>query len=372
MIRVLHIIDKLSVDGSNIHGPARQLSYRIPCYDPQRLEARICNLRGDDAAANLLRGKGIEVTSLGRSKFDPRTIFDLRGLVRNWKPDLLHVHGYASWNFGRIASRFCHIPIVCQEHFVDEKVPWYQQIADRILRGSREYGLAVSESVRQFMVEQRFYSSAVEIIWNGVPQSGVTGQLDKKEEELRAELGFGPDAVIVGIVGRLAEMKGHCYFLEGAALASKGRDDLRFLIVGEGPLRGDLESLAESLGIREKVVFAGYRPDAVHCLRTCEVAVVSSIFGEGFCIVGVEAHLAHTPLVITDLPAFEGLYVDGVNARVVPLRSGEAISAAIIELLDSKELSQSLIDGGLRRLEECRVERIAEKYLDCYRRILAG
>jgi glycosyltransferase involved in cell wall biosynthesis len=342
MIKVLHVIDKLSVDGSNIHGPARQLSYRIPHYDPSRLQARVCNLRHEDRAAALLRDCGVPVTSLGRGKFDPRTLLDLRNMVREWRPTILHAHGYASWDFARLVSRWTGVPLVVQEHFVDEKVPLYQRLADRTLHGCDERGLAVSEAVRRFMIEQRYTTMPIEVIWNGVPDRLEYHRDDTDLASLRRELGIPQDAKVVGLVGRLADMKGHRYFLEGAAAVAAQGSGVRFLIVGEGPLRHSLEEQARRLELDKHVIFAGYRTDAVRCLAMCDVAVVASIYGEGFCSVGLEAHAAQTPLITTDLPAFDGLYVDGENARVVRAANAAAIGRAVIEILDDPRLGRQM------------------------------
>ena len=86
--RVLHVLDKFSVDGSKIHGPARQVSYRVPCYDPHRYEVLVCNMRNEDLASAELRMRGLTVVSLGRSKFDPRALTDLCRLIRQWKPSV--------------------------------------------------------------------------------------------------------------------------------------------------------------------------------------------------------------------------------------------------------------------------------------------
>jgi glycosyltransferase involved in cell wall biosynthesis len=258
------------------------------------------------------------------------------------------------------------VPIVVQEHFTEDQVPLYQRIADRMLRGRDAYGLAVSEEVKRFMIHQRFTTAPIEIIWNGVPDDLHHERNDADADILRTELNIPRGAKVIGIVGRLAEMKGHRYFLDAGVTVIAKHSNVRFLILGEGPLRQSLEDQADRLGISGHVIFTGYRTDAVRCFALCDIAVVASIFGEGFCTVGIEAHAANTPLITTDLPAFAGLYIDGDNARVVSARDGAAMADAMIELLENPGLCRQLVEGGARRLAQCRMSRIVQQYTEFY------
>ena len=155
-IRVLHIMDKVSVDGSNIQGPARQLAYRAPFYKDHNVETLLCNLRTEASACDILRRNSVEVVSLGRGKFDVRVLGDLQKLVNTWEPDIIHLSGYAAWTFGRmLKKKNKDADLVLQEHFVDLKMPFYQKILDRILKGKPSQGLAVSNSVKEFMSGER-------------------------------------------------------------------------------------------------------------------------------------------------------------------------------------------------------------------------
>lgn len=370
MIRILHVMDKLSVDGSSIHGPARQLSYRLPFYDPERFGVLLCNLRSEDDATRLLREVGIEVVCLDKGKLDPRTLVALHRLIKQWRPDVLHLHGYGSWNFGRIAGRMAGLPVVVQEHFIGDTVPWYQRLADRALRGWDTRRLAVAEAVKRFMIEKRSVREPIEVLWNGVPFEGDHAPDPADAAAVREELSVPADAPLIGIVGRLAEMKGHRYFLDAAARIAESRLEARFLILGEGPLREALQQQARDLGLADRVVFTGYRTDAVRCLAACDVGVVASIFGEGFCTVAIETFLAETPLVITDLPCFEGLYIDDENVRMVPTRDAPAIARAVQEIMDDPDLARRLTEGGRRRLRDCRMQKIAGQYMDLYESVV--
>lgn len=366
-MKVLHVLDKFSVDGSQIHGPARQLSYRVPCYDPARYEVQVVSLRGEEPAAELLRKNGITVRCLGRGKFDPRTLTDLYGLIRNWQPDVVHLSGYAAWNFGRPAAALAHRPVVVQEHFVDPRMPWYQRLADWLLRGWQRQAIAVSPSVRAFMIAERYIApEQIRIIGNGVPSDRAARRSAEERTALRRRLQIPDGAKVVGIVGRLAQMKGHTYFLQAARRIADHAGQAVFVIVGEGPLRQALEREAQQLGLSAQVRFTGYQEDAAAHLSIFDVSVISSIYGEGFCSVGIESLAAGAAVVMTDIACVESCYEHERNILRVPVRDATAIAQAVTRLLADPGLAQRLVRNGQELVQACRIDAVAGQYLACY------
>ena len=115
----------------------------------------------------------------------------------------------------------------------------------------------------------------------------------------RAELGVPADALVLGHVGRFDPQKNHALLLRIAA-AVRERDPRAWLVLaGDGPLRAAAEADAARLGLRERAVFAGVRPDVPRLLRSFDVFVFPSLY-EGLPIVGLEAQAAGLPIVISD------------------------------------------------------------------------
>ena len=317
-IRILHIMDKVSAGRSKMHGPARQIAYRVPHY-PSHFKVMLLNLREEDVACDVLREKGLEVVSLNKSKFNPLALLDVLRVIRQWKPSVLHLHGYASFNFGRVAGRLMKVPVVVQEHFVDERLPKYQQAIDYVLRNWQAKGLAVSEAVKRFMVDDRFMPGAqVEVLFNGIPLDKVARAAPEQIRALRQSLGIPEGARVIGTAGRMAEMKGHHYFLRAASLLAQKDETLRFVLVGEGPWAENLRQLAVELGLGGKAIFTGYQENVVPYLSLFDVAVVASIFNEGFNTAGVEMLAVGAPLVITDMPCFHDIYFHEKNVLMAP------------------------------------------------------
>jgi len=372
-VRVLHIMDKVSVDGSNIQGPARQLAYRAPFYKNHHVETMLCNLRAEASACDILRRNNVEVVSLGRGKFDVFVLRDLQKLVDSWDPDIIHLSGYAAWTFGRMLKRKKNqVDIVLQEHFVDLKMPYYQRILDWVLKGRSSKGLAVSNSVKEFMSRERYISPEnIRVIGNGIPTTQMTAPSDEEVEELRVRYNIKPGSTIIGNLARLATMKGQRHFIESAAEILKSRNNACFIIVGEGPLETDLKQLASELGVLDNIIFAGYQENVYPFLKLFDVTVIASIYGEGFCSVGIESFGVKTPLVITEHALVEDVYKDRDNCLVVPTGNANAIARAVLEILDNG-ISNKLIQGGLRMIQECDSEIVASNYCNFYKELLDG
>ena len=215
-----------------------------------------------DAGVVHMRERGIDVVVLERSKFDPRTIFDLVRLCREEKVDILHLHGYGAANFGRIAARIAGVKTVVHEHVVDPYMPGYQVIVDKLQSFMNDKGIAVGEDVLDFMVDKRGVKRDImEVVHNGAPMSDFRRAEKHLADEVRAEFDIPLDAPVVGSVSRLDEQKGITYLLDAAEEVLNERPDARFLIVGDGPMAADLKEQSVRQGTADAVIFAGYRSD---------------------------------------------------------------------------------------------------------------
>lgn len=360
-------MDKVSVDRSKIHGPARQIAYRVPYYPPERYSVMLCNLRQEDAACEVLRASNVDVVSLNRGKFDPRALFDILKLAKRWKPTLIHMHGYGSHNFGRLAGKILGIPTLIQEHFVDERLPGYQQVIDFFLRKFPKKALAVSEAVKKHMVRDRYIPEhTIEVLGNGVPSEKTHRTETGDIAALRQELGIPEHAPVIGIVGRLAKMKGHTYLLDAVKVVTKDYSDLHVLIVGDGPEHAGLVQQSETAGLADRIHFTGYQENIIPYLSVMDVSVVASIYNEGFNTVGVESFGVGTPLVITNLNCFHDLYFHDQNCLMVPPRDVSAMATAIRTILSDATLRNQLVAGGQKTLEQYRMENISNRYMKIY------
>lgn len=341
-VSVLHVCDKFGVAGSSIHGVSRLFSWWFPRYDAARFQVSLCGLKRPEPASELLGQQGIPVHHLGRSRFDPRILSDLVTLARQREAKILHVHGYAAADFGRLAARRVGAALVLHEHFADPKMPAYQGWADRLLAPLTDRAIAVSGSTRDFLIRERHVpAKKVHLIWNGAPLEEFAPVAPEKAQALRAQLGIPPDALVVGTVGRLNEQKGHRYLVQAAAQVLARLPSARFLVVGDGDLLGELRQLAAALGIADRVVFAGHRADVPAVLGALDVFCISSVY-EGTPLALFEAMAARKAIVSTAVDGCREVLEDRGSGLLVSPRDPAALAQALIEVLSRADLRESL------------------------------
>jgi glycosyltransferase involved in cell wall biosynthesis len=186
---------------------------------------------------------------------------------------------------------------------------------------------------------------------------------------LKNTLGIPENALVIGSVGRLADQKGYCYLLEAATILVKQLPEARFLIVGDGNLHIELVQQTQKLGIAQQVIFTGARNDVDQLLQCMDVFVSSSLW-EGLPTVIMEAMASQLPIVATDIPGTRELVQQQVNGILVPPANPEPLAQAILEVLNSPQLSQRLVQGGLAILPDFSIERVAKEYEELYVRLV--
>jgi glycosyltransferase involved in cell wall biosynthesis len=374
-IGVLHVCDKFGVAGSSIHGVSRLFSWWLPRFDTSRFEVSLVGLKAEEPASRLLEEQGIPVAHLGRGRFDPRTLSDLVGLVRARQTRVLHVHGYASADFGRLAARATGAALVLHEHFADPRMPAYQGLADRLLAGLTDRAIAVSGSTRDFLARERHVPpELIRVIWNGAPLAEFAPVSPDQAARTRAALGLPSEALVIGTIGRLNEQKGHRYLIEAAPAVFARHAQARLLIVGDGDLSLPLRRQAEALGIGDRVLFAGHRSDVRELLGAIDVVCLPSLY-EGTPLALFEAMAAARPIVASAVDGCAEILADRVTGLLVPPRDPRALGEALLRLLDAPALRAQLgaaarlasrdydIDQTVRRIEALYEEVLAERKL---------
>jgi glycosyltransferase involved in cell wall biosynthesis len=344
-VPVLHVCDKFGVAGSSIHGVSRLFSWWFPRYDA-RFAPSLVGLKHPEPATQWLAEQGIPVHHLRRGRFDPRILGDLVRVGRERGARILHVHGYAAADFGRLAARRLGAALVLHEHFADPRMPANQGWADRALAPLTDRAIAVSASTRDFLVRERHVPAGrVRLIWNGAPLDEFAPVAPEVAREARRSLGIAEDAQVVGTIGRLSEQKGHRYLLEAAPALLAARPRAHVLIVGDGDRMAPLRAQAEALGIAGRVTFAGHRTDVRALLGALDVFCISSTY-EGTPLALFEAMAAGRAIVSTAVDGCREVLEDGVTGLLVPPRDPPALAAALGRVLDDEGLRRSLAESA--------------------------
>jgi glycosyltransferase involved in cell wall biosynthesis len=348
-LNILQICDHLGWEGSRMHGVKRLFAWMIPRFDASRFNVSLVSLRKRDLSEETLDSLGIDITYLHKSKFDPATLPALLKVIDRKQIDILHMHGYGATTFGRLAAGLRHIPTIVHEHANLTDTPWFQKLADRALAPLTDVGIAVSSSTAGFLIRARKVpAERVRVVYLGVPLEEFSRTRTTDEWlSARAELGLAPGEFAVGTVTRLHDSKGNSYLVDAARLVLNDKPNVRFYVVGEGPLRESLEAQAGSLGLGDRFVFHGFARDVARVVSAFDLSVFPSLW-EGTPLTVFEALAMGKPIVATDADGLLDVLTHDRDARIVPRRDPAALAREIIWMMDHP--------GDRRRLgDEARV-----------------
>lgn len=335
-LNILHVCDHLGWEGSRMHGVKRLFSWMIPRFDPARFNVALVSLRKKDLSEETLESFGVDISYLHKSKFDPATLTALLKIIDRKSIDILHLHGYGATTFGRAAAAMRRLPTVLHEHANLTGTPWFQGVADRVLEPFTDIAIAVSKSTADFVINARHIPARkVKVVYLGAPYDEFSRDRSRGEiDAARQALGIRPGDFAIGTVTRLHDSKGNQYLVDAARLVLDLRPDARFFVVGEGPLRPDLEAQAARLGLGDRFVFAGFAKDVAATLSAFDLSVFPSLW-EGTPLTAFEALAAGKPIVATDADGLLDILRHGYDARIVPRRNARALADEMLALMDA-------------------------------------
>jgi len=198
------------------------------------------------------------------------------------------------------------------------------------------------------MIEMEALSAdRISVIRNGVDTTIFKPQDGRGK---RLELGLADDEFVVGAVGRLAPVKGVEYLLRGAAIAVERGTPVTLLLVGDGPLRTDLEALSSTLGIRDRVRFMGMRRDLVELYAAMDAFALPSL-QEGSPNALMEAMACAKPVMASPVGGVPEIVEPEVSGVLVATGEPEAWGAELVRFATDSELRARLAAGARKRIE---------------------
>lgn len=348
-LNIVHICDHLGWEGSRMHGVKRLFAWMLPRFDRERFRVSLVSLRRRDLADDTLEQLGIDVTYLGRHKFDPLTYPALLRTLRRKHADLLHMHGYGATTFGRLCAWRMGVPAILHEHANHTDTPWFQKVADRLLAPHTDLAIAVSESTAEFTIRARLMpADRTKVVYLGSPLDEF-GRPRSRDEvtAARTSLGIDEATIAVGTITRLMPSKGNEYLVDAVPAILARHPAVRVFIVGEGELQPALEARARALDLGDRLVFVGFRRDVAAVLSALDIVVFPSLW-EGTPLTAFEALAAGKPIVATDADGLLDILTDRRDALVVPRRDAAALAAGVVELIDHPDLAATLAEGAAR------------------------
>ncbi|MCM8779669.1 MAG: glycosyltransferase family 4 protein, partial [Candidatus Omnitrophica bacterium] len=170
-----------------------------------------------------------------------------------------------------------------------------------------------------------------------------------KDEKIKEELGINNGELIIGTISCFKPQKAVGDFIRTAALLARSTTAIRFVIVGDGMLRPEIEKLIKKLELKDKVILAGWRGDIERILSALDIFVLTSLW-EGLPVSVLEAIASGCPVVATDTGGIREVIKEGETGYLAPVRDIQKIAAKSLCLLKNKDLSKDISNAAKEHL----------------------
>jgi glycosyltransferase involved in cell wall biosynthesis len=379
-VRVIHFIDSGGIYGAesvilNLSREMKEGSEFHPvvgcivqgCEDPNDLFTRA-------------EQEGIEAVKIRlNNKIFPLDLFRLATKFRLLKIDLIHSHGYKPSVAGFIAGKLAGIPVMatCHLWFSEGKVPLrYRFMTFLEQRLYRYFPLiaCVSPHIKDILLKSGIHLDKIHIIRNGIDM--IKYNIQKKEDKPSDPLGMLADIhenakeTVVVNVGRLCEQKAQMQLIQAAKILKGEGRRVKFLIVGEGPLRKSLEELILSLQLKKEVQLLGFRNDVADILRGSDIFALPSL-DEGFPIALLEAMAAGVPAIATPVGMTRHLFEHMRDIYFIKPGDPESVAMGIRVLSENQDLREKIANAAKDIVSRCCSSRMMrQEYEVVYRKVL--
>tara|TARA_R110000851_G_scaffold86648_5_gene188589 strand:- start:61410 stop:62594 length:1185 start_codon:yes stop_codon:yes gene_type:complete len=349
---VAHIIYALGTGG--LENGLINIINRTP---PDRYRHVIICLTNADDFANRITLPGVQVIQLHKPAGQNfRVFWDLWKTLRILRPDIVHTRNLASLEMQLVTLLMPGIKRVHGEHGrdihdLDGTNKKYNLLRKAMQPFVHRY-IAVSRDLLQWLKHTlAIPEKKLRQIYNGVDAGKFSPRQDDAQLGDLAPPGLLPEnAVVVGTVGRLAEVKNQQLLIEAVGyLYTKRpilRGTLRLVLVGDGPLKPQLVERVKQLGLSDVVWFSGDRSDVPALMQLMDIFILPSL-AEGISNTLLEAMASGLPVIATSVGGNVELVEEGVNGRLVPVNNVVAMADALAELVDDPTLRQSMGEKGL-------------------------
>lgn len=303
-----------------------------------------------------------------RNELDLFSVFRLALAMRRRNCRLAHFHDAHSVSVGSAAASLAKVPLRIISRRVD--FPLKKNVLSR-----RKYTknidavVAISEGVKEVLEEGGLSPGRIEVIPSGIDFSPF--EKPSSSRDLRQEFSFGPEDYLVGMVAHLADHKGHKYLIRASKILKEQAPKIKIIIVGEGPLRMELDKEARDSKVEDIIFFLGFREDIPRILYSLDLFVLSSYL-EGLGSSILDAMACGLPVVATRTGGIPEVVVHRKTGLLVSPRNPQALAKAILKLYNDRELASRLGKRGYEMVrQKFSVQSMADKMIRLYQRLAA-
>ncbi|RFU69551.1 glycosyltransferase [Peribacillus saganii] len=365
-MKILHVISGGETGGSRKH--VNTLLEKFP-------QEQVCLLVFQEGALSQeARDAGIRVELLKQSsRYDLSVLKRLTNFINTEKFDIVHSHGPRANLFLSFIKAKISAVWVTTIHsdptldFMKRGIKGYVFTKLNLSTLNKiDFFFAVSERFKENLMKFGIPSEKIQTIYNGIDFSEPL----EPNQKIRQELGLKHSDFVMAMVARLHPIKGHDIVLQ--ALKQMDKPDVHLLLVGDGPIRSEIEQMVSNLGLNKQVHFLGFRKDVNEIYSNSDVALLASQ-SESFPLALLEAANQKLPVITTDVGGVRQLVSDPHYGWVVEVNNENQYLNAMREAYDLNEKCELASQGELlykHAVQHFSLENLYKLIEETYRKLI--
>ena len=381
-IKVLHVITRLIKGGAQENTLLTVVNLNKKRYQTALVSGPTIGVEGEIESQALRLGVDLTIIPELVRKVSPimelKALYKLYRFIKKGQYDIVHTHSAKGGFLGRLAAKLAGVQIIVYTPHGQMFYGYYGNFLSRVIAWTEKFAALLTDRIFVLTpiekLEHLQYGvgspSQYAVVYSGVPLESFSNVKVNKSRK-RHEFGLNEINKVCIFVGRLAPVKGHQYLISAIPKVLENVPSAKFVLVGDGELRYDLEKQVLDLGVKENVIFTGLRDDVPELLAMSDLFVLSSI-NEGMGRVLVEAMAVGLPVVATKVGGVPAVVVDGETGMLVPPKNPNALADAIVRLLKDEYMRRRMGEAGRCRVyPDFGVEAMVRKIENVYEELIA-
>ncbi|MCS7073733.1 MAG: glycosyltransferase family 4 protein [Bacteroidia bacterium] len=364
MPKIVRIINRL-----NIGGPTFNVAYLTKYLQPEFETLLVSGVIDETEASSsfILDELGIQpvyISDMKREinfKRDRKAYKQIKKIIQDFQPDIVHTHAAKSGALGRLAAANCNVPVILHtfhghvfhSYFSPLKTRIFLEIERWLAKKSTRI-IAISDIQKRELAEQFKVCPAdkIEVIYNGFDLSRFLEDQPRKREQFRLRWNLQPDEIAIGIIGRIVPVKNHELFLQVMKnIQQKTTKKVKGIIIGDGEDRVSIENRCKELNLsygttgHDFLTFTSWIKEIDVATAGLDIAVLTS-WNEGTPVSMIEAQAAGCPVVTTNVGGVADVVIDNQTGFLVPSNDVTAMTERLLTLIENDNLRQSMGQAG--------------------------
>jgi glycosyltransferase involved in cell wall biosynthesis len=374
MKKVLRILNRF-----NVGGPTHNATYLTKFLDPD-YETKLIGgkkLESEAAFEYLLKENNINYTilkNMNRSLHpirDFKAFIEIRNIIKDYKPDIVHTHASKSGALGRLAALSLNVPIILHtfhghvfHSYFGRMKTYFYILVERFLAKKSSAIIAISDLQKNELTKDFKIcdDKKIHVIPLGFDLEKFQVNYSQNRENFREEFRLNNDDICIGIIGRLTLIKDHDFFIRAIKeTLSKTKNSLKIFIIGDGEEKDNLINLSNELllpistpakkNTNALIHFTSWRSDMTKVYAGLDIVALTSL-NEGTPVTLIEAQASSKPIVSSDVGGVRDILEEGITGLLSPSKDMNSFVSNLLKIIEDKELRESMGASGYNNVYE--------------------